>query len=187
MTSIRDARILILATDGFEQLELTTPRDELRNAGARVEVASPKGGEIRGWNKTDWGETVPSDLAIANVKPDDYDALVLPGGVINPDKLRIDGAAMKIVRSFMESGKVVAAICHGPWLLVQADAVRGLTMTSYKSIRKDVENAGGKWVDKEVVTDKGVVTSRSPDDLKAFVPKIIEEIEEGRHQRRSAA
>ncbi|HLJ72095.1 MAG TPA: type 1 glutamine amidotransferase domain-containing protein [Roseiarcus sp.] len=187
MPSIRDARILILATDGFEQLELTTPRDELRKAGAHVDVASPKGGPIRGWNKTDWGESVPSDLAIASAKPEDYDALVLPGGVINPDKLRIDEAAMKIVRSFMESGKVVAAICHGPWLLVQADAVRGLNMTSYKSIRKDVENAGGKWVDKEVVTDKGVVTSRSPDDLKAFVPKIVEEIEEGRHQRRSAA
>jgi protease I len=150
-------------------------------------VATPTGQPIRGWNKTDWGETAPADLKIDAVKPDDYAALVLPGGVINPDKLRIDEGAMKIVRPFLDSGKVVAAICHGPWLLVQADAVRGLDMTSFKSIRRDVENAGGKWVDKEVVTDKGIITSRSPDDLKAFVPKIIEEIEEGRHNRRAAA
>jgi protease I len=187
MPSIREARILIVATDGFEQLELTVPRDELRKAGARVEIASPKGQPIRGWNFTDWGETVPSDLKIADAKPEDYAALVLPGGVINPDKLRVDESAMKIVRAFLQSGKVVAAICHAPWLLVQADAVRGLDITSYKSIRKDVENAGGKWVDKEVVVDHGIVTSRSPDDLKAFVPKIIEEIEEGRRERRSAA
>jgi len=187
MPGIRDARILMLATDGFEQLELTVPRDQLRKAGARVDVASPKGGPIRGWSFTDWGETVPSDLKIAEVKPDDYAALVLPGGVISPDKLRVDEEAMKIVRTFLDSGKVVAAICHAPWLLVQADAVRGLNVTSFKSIRKDVENAGGKWADKEVVTDKGIVTSRSPDDLEAFVPKIIEEIEEGRHERHRAA
>jgi protease I len=187
MTKIGEARVLIMATDGFEQLELTVPRDELRKAGARVDVASPSGKSIRGWNKTDWGDTAPSDLKIAEAIPDDYHALLLPGGVINPDKLRIDDSAMKIVKSFLESGKIVAAICHGPWLLVQADAVRGVNMTSFKSIRKDVENAGGKWVDKEVVTDNGVITSRSPDDLKAFVPKIIEEIEEGRHNRRAAA
>ena len=187
MTDMKDARILILATTGFEQLELTVPRDELRKAGAKVDVASPEGKPIRGWNKVDWGEMVTSDLRIADVKPDDYQALVLPGGQINPDILRINPDAMKVVKAFIDSGKPVAAICHAPWLLVQADAVRGLTLTSYKSIRKDIENAGGKWVDKEVVADQGIVTSRSPDDLEAFVPKIIEEVREGRHQQRKAA
>jgi protease I len=184
---IRHACILILATDGFEQQELTVPRDELRKKGARVDVATPTGHSIRGWDKTDWGETAPADLKIADATPDDYDALVLPGGVINPDKLRVDDDAMRIVRSFVNSGKVVAAICHGPWLLVQADAARGRNMTSYKSIRKDVENAGAHWVDKEVVTDDGIITSRSPEDLPAFVAKIVEEVEEGRHHQRIAA
>lgn len=165
---------LIIATNGFEQLELTVPRDKLREAGAKVDVASLDGQGIRGWNKTDWGKMEPADLQIADAKPYAYAALVMPGGVINPDKLRIDGDAMRIVRSFLDSGKVVAAICHGPWLLVQADAVRGRNVTSFKSIRKDVENAGGKWVDKEVVTDQGIITSRSPADLPAFVAKIID-------------
>jgi protease I len=187
MASIKDARILIIASTGFEQLELTVPRDELRKAGAKVDVASPDGKPIRGWNVKDWGETVPADLKIADAKLDDYTALVLPGGVMNPDTLRIDDNAMRIVRSFLNSGKVVAAICHAPWLLVQADALRGRTVTSFKSIRKDVENAGGRWVDKEVVTDNGIVTSRSPADLKAFVPKIIEEIEGGGHERPKVA
>lgn len=187
MTDIKDARILILATNGFEQLELTVPRDELRKAGAKVDVASPEGKPIRGWNKTDWGEMVTSDLKIADAKLDDYHALVLPGGQINPDILRINPDAMRVVKAFLDSGKPVAAICHAPWLLVQADAVRGLNLTSYKSIRKDIENAGGKWVDKEVVADQGIVTSRSPDDLKAFVSKIIEEIREGRHRQGMAA
>lgn len=187
MPSIRDARILIIATTGFEQLELTVPRDELRKAGAKVDVASQDGKPIRGWNIKDWGATVPADLKIADAKPDDYIALVLPGGVMNPDTLRVDENAMRIVRTFLNSGKIVAAICHAPWLLIQADAVRGRTLTSFKSVRKDVENAGGNWVDKEVVVDNGIVTSRSPDDLKAFVPKIIEEIEEGRRQRPKVA
>ncbi len=184
MPNIRDARILIIATDGFEQLELTVPRDELRKAGARVDVASPSGSSIRGWNKTNWGESAPANLTIASVSPDDYHALVLPGGAMNPDKLRVDADAMRVVKAFLDSGKLVAAICHAPWLLVQADAVRGRTMTSFKSIRKDVENAGANWVDQEVVVDDGVLTSRNPDDLPAFVARIIEEIEEDRHQRR---
>ncbi len=132
MPNIREARILIIATDGFEQLELKVPRDELRKAGAKVDVATPAGSSIRGWNKTNWGESAPADLKIASVRPDDYDGLVLPGGVINPDKLRIDADAMRVVKAFLDSGKVVAAICHGPWLLVQADAARGRTMTSYR-------------------------------------------------------
>jgi protease I len=187
MTDITKARILIIATNGFEQSELEVPRDKLRAAGAQVDVASQDGKEIRGWDKKDWGRTVSVNLKIADAKESDYTALVIPGGVMNPDKLRIDDDAMKIVRSFLSSGKVVAAVCHGPWLLVQADALRGRKATSYLSIRKDVENAGANWVDEEVVVDNGIITSRKPDDLNAFVAKIIEEIEEGRHERRQAA
>jgi protease I len=187
MPSIRDARILILAANGFEQAELTVPRDELRKAGARVDVASPDGKPVRGWNIKDWGDTAAADLAISAVEPERYQALVLPGGQINPDLLRINPEARKVVRSFLDGGKPVAAICHGPWLLVEADAVRGRTLTSYESIRTDVKNAGGNWVDKEVVVDHGIITSRSPDDLGAFVAKIIEEVEAGRHHDRRAA
>ncbi|MBV8392976.1 MAG: type 1 glutamine amidotransferase [Alphaproteobacteria bacterium] len=187
MTDIKDARILILSAHGFEQDELMVPRDELRKAGAKVDVATPDGKPVRGWNHTDWGKTAEADLKIADAKCENYQAIVLPGGQINPDLLRINEDAMKVIHAFLDSGKPVAAICHAPWLLIQADAVKGLTLTSYKSVRKDIENAGGNWVDKEVVVDKGIVTSRSPDDLKAFVPKIIEEVREGRHQQRKAA
>jgi protease I len=186
MPSIRDARILILAANGFEQSELMVPRDELRKAGAKVEVATPDGKPVRGWKMKDWGDTADADLKIADAKPDNYQALVLPGGQINPDLLRINPDAMKVVRAFLASGKPVAAICHAPWLLVEADAVRGRSVTSYKSVRTDVINAGGKWVDKEVVVDGGIITSRSPDDLPAFVAKIKEEVEEGRHAQRRA-
>jgi protease I len=183
MPKIDQARILIMATDGFEQSELVVPRDKLRAAGARVEIASPSGQAIRGWDETDWGETVPVDLPIDQAKVDDYDALVLPGGQINPDKLRTEPKAVDLVRQFVSSGKVVAAICHGPWLLVEADALRGRKVTSFQSIKTDVANAGGNWVDQEVVVDQGIVTSRSPKDLDAFVGKIVEEVQEGRHQR----
>ena len=183
MPKIDQARILIMATDGFEQSELTMPRAQLRAAGARVDIASPSGGEIRGWDETDWGETVPVDLSIDQARIDDYDALVLPGGQINPDKLRTEPEAVELVRQFVSSGKVVAAICHGPWLLVEADALRGRKVTSFGSIRTDVANAGGNWVDQEVVVDQGIITSRSPKDLDAFVGKIVEEVQEGRHQR----
>ncbi|HVV26409.1 MAG TPA: type 1 glutamine amidotransferase domain-containing protein [Rhizomicrobium sp.] len=186
MTAIKDARILIIATNGFEQAELEVPRDKLKAAGARVEVATPDGKQIMGWDRTDWGRPAQADLRIADAACENYNALVIPGGVINPDKLRTDKDAMKLVGDFLGSGKVVAAVCHGPWLLVQADALRGRQATSWPSLRKDVENAGAHWVDKEVVTDNGIITSRNPDDLPAFVSKIIEEVGEGRHYRRAA-
>ncbi len=186
MTAIRDSKILIIATNGFEQSELEVPRDKLKAAGAKVTIASPDGKEIKGWQHTDWGRPAAVDLKIADAKEGDYHALVIPGGVMNPDKLRVDEDAMKLVKAFLASGKPVAAVCHGPWLLVQADALKGRQATSYKSIRKDVENAGATWVDEEVVVDDGIITSRSPDDLPAFVSKIIEEVEEGKHYRRAA-
>jgi protease I len=162
------------------------PRDKLGESGAKVTIASQDGKDIMGWDKKDWGRPARVDIKIADAKESDYDALVIPGGVINPDKLRVDEDAMKLVKAFLSSGKIVAAICHGPWLLVQADALKGRQATSFKSIRKDVENAGAKWLDKEVVTDNGIITSRSPDDLPVFVKKIVEEVEEGRHYKRAA-
>ncbi len=186
MADIRQAEILIIATNGFEQSELEVPRDQLKAAGAQVTIASPDGKEIKGWQHTDWGRPAAVDLAIKDAKESDYTALVIPGGVMNPDKLRVDESAMKLVKAFLASGKVVAAVCHGPWLLVQADALRGRQATSYPSIRKDVENAGAQWLDEEVVVDNGIITSRKPDDLDAFVKKIIEEVEEGKHHRRAA-
>jgi protease I len=186
MTAISQSKILIIATNGFEQSELEVPRDKLREAGASVTIASLDGKTIKGWKHTDWGRAADVDMAIKDARESDYTALVIPGGVMNPDKLRVDEDAMKLVKAFLAAGKVVAAVCHGPWLLVQADALKGRQATSYKSIRKDVENAGAAWVDREVVVDNGIITSRNPDDLPAFVSKIIEEVEEGRHYRRAA-
>lgn len=186
MTDINSARILILATDGYERSELRVPLEELRKQGADVKIASLKAGEIKSWDEKDWGDSVPVDLTVEDVKHEDFDALVIPGGQINPDILRAEQKAVDIVRNFIKSGKIVAAICHGPWLLVEADALRGRKATSYHSIKTDVKNAGASWEDKEVVTDNGVITSRSPQDLKAFVAKIVEEIQEGSHKRQAA-
>lgn len=179
-------RILILATNGFEQSELEVPRDRLKEAGAQVHVVSPERGEIKGWDKKDWGRPVPVDKTLAEVRETEYDAIVLPGGQINPDLLRVDPAAIGLIKSFYDAGKTVAAICHAPWLLVEAGLVKGKRMTSYTSIRTDVENAGARWEDASVVTDNGVITSRNPGDLEDFSKKIIEEVREGKHERRAA-
>lgn len=179
-------RILILATNGFEQSELEVPRDKLKAAGAEVEVVSPETGEIKGWDKKDWGRPVKVDRALGDAKANDYDAIVLPGGQINPDLLRVNQDAITLIKDFYDSGKTVAAVCHAPWLLIESGIAKGRRMTSYKSIKTDVMNAGAKWEDSPVVTDNGLVTSRNPDDLDQFSAKIIEEVREGKHNRRAA-
>lgn len=184
MTAINSANIVILATDGYERSELRVPYDELQRRGANVKIASVNSGKIKSWDNGDWGDAVDVDLLADDVNALEFDALVLPGGQINPDKLRADETAMRVVREFTQSGKVVAAICHAPWLLIEADAIRGRNVTSYASIKTDVQNAGGIWIDEKVVVDQGIVTSRSPDDLDAFVEKIVEEIEKVNHPRR---
>lgn len=184
--TLKNKRIAILATDGFEYVELTEPRKALDGAGAKTEVVSPKEGKIKGWNKTDWGDPVKVDVALKSADPSNYDALLLPGGVMNPDHLRMEPAAVQFVRAFFEAHKPVAAICHGPWMLVEADVVRGRTLTSWPSLKTDIRNAGGQWTDQQVVTDQGLVTSRKPDDIPAFNKKIIEEFQEGKHKAQHA-
>ena len=179
--------IAILATHGFEQSELEVPRDRLKAAGAVVHVISLEPGEIKGWDKKDWGRPVKVDKTLADVSASDYDAVVLPGGQINPDLLRVEPKALAFIKDIFNQKKIVAAICHAPWLLIEAGIAKGRKMTSYKSIKTDVMNAGAKWQDSEVVVDKGVITSRNPGDLEAFSAKVIEEIREGKHTQRSAA
>jgi protease I len=178
-----EKKIAILATDGFEESELKSPKETIEQQGWTAEVISLKSGEIKAWKDGNWGGTVAVDHTLDEVNATDYDALVLPGGVINPDKLRTDENALEFVRGFFRDKKPVAAICHGPWTLINAGVVEGREMTSYHSVRKDLENAGANWKDSEVVVDMGLVTSRSPKDLPAFNRKMVEEIKEGIHRR----
>jgi protease I len=187
MTHLTGRKILIVATDGFEQSELEVTRDRLKEHNAIVEIAAPKGGMIRGWKDKNWGDSVPVDKTLDQVDVASYDAIVLPGGVMNPDKLRTEQKAIDLIEEFYRQGKVIAAICHAPWLLIEAGIVEGRRVTSFKSLRTDMENAGAEWEDSEVVADDGIVTSRNPGDLEAFSRKIMEEVLEGAHERRAAA
>jgi protease I len=173
---LKGKRVAIVATDGFEQLELTEPQKYLKHEGAEVDIISLKAGSIKGWDKTDWGDNVDVDKVIDDVQVSQYDALVLPGGQINPDKLRLEPKVVDFVREFMQSGKPVAAICHGPWTLIEADQVRGKHMTSWPSLKTDLRNAGAQWQDSEVVVDGNLITSRKPEDLDAFNKKIEEKL-----------
>ena len=177
--------VAVLATDGVEQVELTEPVKALKEAGATVRIVSPKSGTIQGFNHHDKGDQIPVDEALDRAKPENFEALVLPGGVINPDMLRLEPKAIAFVRHFVETGKPIAAICHGPWTLINAGGAKGRRMTSWPSLEADLKNAGAQWVNEEVVTDNGLVTSRKPDDLPAFCKKMIEEFREGRHHKAS--
>jgi protease I len=183
---LQGKKVAILVADGFEQVEMTEPRKALQDAGADTQIVSPADGRVKGWQHTDWGDEFAVDVPLKAARPGDYDALLLPGGVMNPDNLRIEPQAVQFVKDFFEAGKPVAAICHGPWMLVEADVVRDRTVTSFPSIHKDLQNAGARWVDREVVTDQGLVTSRKPDDIPAFNRKMVEEFAEGPHRGQHA-
>ncbi len=179
---LKNRKVAILVSNGFEESEFTEPKKALQKAGAKVHVVSPIEGKVKAWNKKDWGNEYEVDIPLNQANADDYDALLLPGGVMNPDNLRADQNAVNFVKKFFEKGKPIAAICHGPWTLIETGALEGRTMTSYPSIKTDLINAGVNWVDKEVVVDAGLVTSRKPDDLPAFNRKMIEEFREGVHE-----
>jgi protease I len=182
-SELEGKRVAFLFTEGVEQVELTEPREALRNAGADVDLVSLQAGEVQMFNHLDKGDTVTADRAVADADAADYDALVIPGGVANPDALRTDEEAVRFVRDFFEQDKPSGIICHGPWLLVETGVAKGRTVTSWPSLRTDLRNAGANWVDEQVVVDNGLVTSRNPDDLPAFCAKIIEEFAEGKHQQ----
>ncbi len=179
-------KVAILVENGFEQVELTKPKAALEEAGAQTHIISPNEDEVKGWDGSDWGDTFAVDVALKNAQEGEYDALLLPGGVLNPDKLRTNDDARQFIRAFFQAHKPVAAICHGPWSLIDAGVAKGRKMTSYHSIQTDLKNAGVDWVDQEVVVDNGLVTSRNPDDIPAFNRKMVEEIAEGKHEKQLA-
>jgi protease I len=179
-------RVAFIATEGVEQAELTEPWKAVENAGGKPELISIEPGEVQAWKHFDKGDKFPVDRTIEEAQPDEYDALVLPGGVANPDQLRTDENVVQFIRAFYDSGKPIGVICHGPWTLIEADVVRGKTITSWPSLQTDLRNAGANWVDEECVVDEGLVSSRKPDDLPAFNKKIIEEFAEGKHARTPA-
>ena len=179
-------KVAVLVANGFEQVEMTDPRKALEDAGAETELISPEKEKVKGWQHTRWGDEFEVEVALDQANASAYDALLLPGGVMNPDKLRMNETAVRFVKAFVDSGKPIAAICHGPWTLIEAGGVKGRQVTSWPSLRTDVKNAGASWVDREVVVDRGLVTSRKPDDIPAFNRKMIEEFGEGRHAQRKA-
>ena len=185
MAALDGKRIAFVATDGVEQVELTESWKAVEQAGGQPELVSIESGEIQGFNHLDKGDTFPVDKTASDADAGDYDALVLPGGVVNPDELRTHEDVIGFITGFFEEGKPVAVICHGPWTLVEGDLVRGRTLTSWPSVKTDIRNAGGDWVDEEVVVDGGLVSSRKPDDLPAFCAKLVEEFAEGRHERQT--
>src|SRR5436305_10311658 len=187
MGKLDGKRIAFLATDGVEQVELTEPRKAVEQEGAETDLVSLEDGQIQGFEHLDKADTFDVDEAVKDADASDYDGLVLPGGVANPDFLRTDEDAVAFVRAFFEAGKPVGAICHGPWTLVEAGVVRDLKLTSWPSLKTDIRNAGGSWVDEEVVVDRGLTTSRNPDDTPAFCEKLVEELGEGRHEELAAA
>ena len=178
---LRNKRVAALVDNGFEQSELVEPKKALEQAGATVEIVSPQDTKVKGWQHLKWGDEFPVTRKLDEAKPDEYDALLLPGGVMNPDKLRANATAVQFVKGFVEAGKPIAAICHGPWTLIEAGAVQGRRMTSWPSLATDLRNAGANWVDQQCVVDNGLVTSRKPDDIPAFNKKMIEEFAEGVH------
>ncbi|MDB5038028.1 MAG: hypothetical protein JWQ35_1556 [Bacteriovoracaceae bacterium] len=180
--SLEDHKVAILVANGFEEVELFEPRQALKNAGAEVQVVSPEPEDVKGWKSKNWGRSIKVDVQVDTANPEKFDALLLPGGVMNPDKLRMNKSAVQFVKAFVDAGKPIAAICHAPWTLIEAGAVRGRRLTSYPSLKTDLINAGAEWVDEEVVTDRGLVTSRSPKDIPAFNKKMIEEFVEGGHK-----
>lgn len=183
--TLENKTIAILATDGFEKSELFEPLDAIKEKGASVDIVSIKEGEIKSWDDKNWGQSITVDKLVKNAESSNYDALILPGGVINPDTLRADEDALSFIRDFFREGKPVAAICHAPWLLISAGVIENREVTSYHTIKTDVINAGGDWRDEEVVVDAGLVTSRNPKDLPAFIDKIIEEVLEGKHENQT--
>jgi protease I len=186
--TLNGLKVAILVTDGFEQVEMTEPRQALDEAGAETRLVSPKDGQVKAWNFTEWGDTFPVDTPLNSARPEDFDAILLPGGVINPDKLRALPEAVAFARAFCDAGKPVASICHGPWTIIEAGAARGRRLTSWPSLKTDLQNAGAEWVDQEVVVDQGLVTRRKPDDIPAFNPEVIKLFASARvHSRQAAA